>query len=123
MFGVLMPIILGPFMLMFGVYPTLLWPYIGNNEAPPFKYYRGLKLSILPFQIYPWHVILSLGILFGLGALIYYFTIPMVIILGLAVVGGIIALLLRSSKNETVNLISNVIASKKGKFCPPVEFQ
>lgn len=123
MFSIVCPMIFGALCLFIGGYSVFLWPYRGSPTEGPIKSYHGLKLSFIPFEIYPWHVILSLGILTGLGALIYLFTIPMLIIMGILFVGSLSFIMIKSSKSETLSLISNVITSKKDKLCPPVEFQ
>lgn len=91
------------------------------------KEYGGLRVSWLPFEIRPWHIVLPtlfvwLQIYFGSHWGMTFFKIEGSVIGSAIVFGAIIFGIFVYSESETKYLLSNWFEAKTKRFCPTIKY-
>ena len=91
------------------------------------KEYSGLYIKGIPFDIYPWHVILPAVVIFGevYGGLLVgltFFKVEGIVILCCAVIAALVVGIVRYFHSDTKHLVDNWVEAKTKRFCPTVEY-
>lgn len=117
-------LIIAPFALIVGYRPIL--PFIedmSNDIAVP---YNGLKIKGISFRLYPWHVLLPVGLAYAFYAWVNFsgWFLPLMICIPIILMIGIIViwLWLTESESESVRLFKASWSAKTSKICPLVTF-